>query len=899
MEPTAWHTLTPEEVLEKTGSDLEGLSPEDAGRRFAQAGPNRISVEKNVSASGLLFQQLKNVLVITLLAATAMSAFLGHGMEAFAIAVIVFFSVLFGFFQEYRAEKALEALRKMAAPVARVKRNGKEAVIDAEAVVPGDILVLAPGDRVPADARLLMASSLQTEEAVLTGESLPSEKDAEAVAAADAGPGERKNMVFAGTSVTLGNAIAVVTETGMNTEFGRIADLLKTVTSEKTPLQKNLDKVGAALARAALVIVLVIVILGFFRGQPFIDILIFGIALAVAVVPEALPAVVTISLALGVQRMVRRNALVRRLPVVETLGSTTVICSDKTGTLTRGEMTVKVLHASGRTAEVTGSGYMPEGVIIAAGGGALPQTLQELLLAGVLCNDASLLKKDNGEWAVRGDPTEGAMLVAARKAGLDELRLRQLCERIDERPFSSESRKMITLHRIGSFLKAYVKGAPETVLQDCSFIMTDNGAAELDADMRHSLMREADSLGKNALRVLGFAFSDVSSIAEVPGKMTFLGFAGMIDPPRKEAAEAVGKCIRAGIRPVMITGDHPLTAEAIARDLGILDTGTVVTGSMLHAMSEEELLHSIGSMSVFARVAPEQKLRIVEALQKNGEVVAMTGDGVNDAPALKKADIGISMGIAGTEVSKEASAMILTDDNFASIVAAVEEGRGIYDNIRKYLTYLLSSNIGELGLMAGATLMNIPLPLTAVQLLYVNLATDGLPALALAVDPADSDIMKRRPNDPKKGIFSSAVLLLMLAGGIWSAIVNLSLFRFAIASGRSLRESMTMTFVSLVLIQFFKAYAFRSDKDSIIRRPFANRWLNGAIAWELVLLGLIIGLPALRTPFGTDFLGLKEWFIVLAASLTVIPVIEVLKFLIRKQSTQGVSYETRAGESQP
>ncbi len=891
MKSEFFHSLPLDRVFEITGSNPDGLSSTAAAARLESSGPNRILAGKKSSPWLLLLQQFRNVLIITLLIATALSVFLGHGMEAVAIAVIVIFAVLLGFFQEYRAEKAIEALRKMAAPLARVLRDGKEIVVDAEGIVPGDILLLAAGDRVAADARLVQSSNLRTDEASLTGESLPSEKDAEAMAAAEAAPGDRKNMVFAGTTISYGRSVAVVTQTGMLTEFGRIASMLQNVENEKTPLQKNLDKVGASLAKAASVIVLFIVILGFFRGQPFIEILIFGIALAVAVVPEALPAVVTISLALGVQRMVKRNALMRRLPVVETLGSTTVICSDKTGTLTRDEMTVRALFVSGRLVEVSGSGYHPEGDFSTVDRSALPGTIRELLLAGVLCNDARLLQDSEGKWSITGDPTEGALLVAARKAGIDELQMRELYRRIDEQPFSSETRMMITLNKSGSSLRAYIKGAPETLLPDCTSVMTDDGTAELDEKMRTALFGEADSLGKKALRVLGFALAEVSDIGSASQNMTFIGFAGMIDPPRPEARDAVRLCIEAGIRPVMITGDHPLTAEAIAKELGIFRQGSsIVTGVMLNEMDEDELRRSVGTISVFARVAPEHKLRIVEALQQTGEVVAMTGDGVNDAPALKKADIGISMGITGTDVSKEASAMMLTDDNFASIVAAVEEGRGIYDNIKKYLTYLLSSNIGELGLMAGATVIGIPIPLTAVQILYVNLATDGLPALALAVDPAERNIMKRKPNDPKQGIFSRSVLALMLTGGLWSTIVNLSLFQWALSSGRSLQESMTMTFVSLVLIQFFKAYNFRSEKNSIFNRPFANRWLNLAIVWELVLLALIIALPVLRGPFGTYFLTLEDWVVVIVSASTVIPVIEILKFMLRKgifQSSSG------------
>ncbi|MGB0131284.1 cation-translocating P-type ATPase [Chlorobium sp.] len=882
-----WHTLTSEAVLGRLGVTGPGLDSDEADRRLREYGPNILQSKKGVSPWKLLFDQFKNVLIITLLLATVLSAFLGHGLEAAAIAVIVLFAVLLGFIQEFRAEKAIDALRSMAAPQARVIRDGREQLVPASEVVPGDMVMLAAGDRIPADARLVVSVNLQVEEASLTGESLPSEKDAGSLSPANAGPGDRMNMVFAGTAVSYGRGSAVVVATGMQTEFGRIAALLQQVETEKTPLQKNLDQVGAVLARAAMVIVLVIVALGLFRGQSFIDMLIFGIALAVAVVPEALPAVVTISLALGVQRMVRRNALMRRLPVVETLGSTTVICSDKTGTLTRDEMTVRSLYISGTLIDVGGSGYIPEGGFTVAGGGPLPGSLHRFLTAGVLCSDARLLKNEEGEWDIKGDPTEGALLVAAVKAGLDIAELQARFSRIDELPFSSETKRMITLHDDGGVPNAFIKGAPEVILQDCATVLTSEGVTPLDSSMKERLHAEAEAMGRKALRVLAIAEKRGASIGTASVGMNFLGFAGMIDPPRPEAAEAVRRCIEAGIRPVMITGDHPVTAEAIARELGILRGGRVVAGSALQEMSDLELRRSVEGISVFARVAPEHKLRIVDALQKNGEIVAMTGDGVNDAPALKKADIGISMGITGTDVSKEASAMMLTDDNFASIVAAVEEGRGIYDNIRKYLTYLLSSNIGELGLMAGASLFGLPLPLTAVQILYVNLATDGLPALALAVDPPEKDIMKRRPNDPRQGIFTRPVLALMLAGGIWSTVVNMSLFNWALHSGRPVREAMTMTFVSLVLIQFFKAYNFRSETRPLYYRPFANRWLNLAILWELILLALIIAVPFLRIPFSTFCLTPEDWLIVLLSSLTIVPVIELVKLMIRKKVIQG------------
>jgi Ca2+-transporting ATPase len=669
----------------------------------------------------------------------------------------------------------------------------------------------------------------------------------------------------------------------MQTEFGRIAGMLQRVESEKTPLQKNLDKVGASLARAALVIVAVIVALGIVRGQPFIDILIFGIALAVAVVPEALPAVVTISLALGVQRMVKRNALMRRLPAVETLGSTMVICSDKTGTLTRDEMTVRRLYTAGVDVSVAGSGYRPEGEMTIDGvSSELQPPVRELLQAEALCNDATLGQLPEGEWTISGDPTEAALVVAARKAGFDERDLRQRFPRIGEEPFSSETKRMATVHRAEAATFTIVKGAPEVILPACSQLLDRAGKPEALGDSaRRDILEKVELMGHDALRGIAIARKESAGAAEASNGLTFLGLAGMIDPPRDEAKAAVGRCVAAGIRPVMITGDHPVTAKAVARELGILRQGRVLAGVEIEAMDERALGEASGSVEVFARVSPEHKLRIVEVLQKRGEVVAMTGDGVNDAPALKKADIGISMGISGTEVSREASAMTLLDDNFSTIVAAIEEGRGIYDNIKKYLTYLLSSNIGELGLMAGATLLGIPLPLTAVQILYVNLATDGLPALALAVDPAEPGIMQRPPNDRKQGIFTRPVMALMLAGGLWSTLVNLVLFEWARHSGRSLAEAMTMTFVSLVLIQFFKAYNFRSEREHVFKNTFTNRWLNLAIIWELFMLAAIIYVPVLTVPFGPFAMPPHDWLIVICGALTIVPVIEVVKWLIR------------------
>ncbi|MEK7757737.1 MAG: cation-translocating P-type ATPase, partial [Planctomycetota bacterium] len=748
-----------------------------------------------------------------------------------------------------------------------------------------------------ADVRLIEAVNLQIEEAALTGESVPVEKQTAPLSNHELALGDRKNMGYAGTAATYGRGRAMVASTGMNTEFGKIAQMLQTVETGKTPLQENLDKVGHMLARAAFVIVAIIVALGLFRGQPFIEMLIFGIALAVAVVPEALPAVVTISLALGVQRMVKRNALMRRLPAVETLGSTSVICSDKTGTLTKDEMTGRKIFVAGQVLEVSGTGYEPHGQFSRNGSTAEPSTALKLLLRGAaLASDAHIVRSEaDGRWHVKGDPTEGALVVAAAKAGLHKADLDTQFPRVNEIPFTSETKRMTTLHQIPNPKDqipnpkskipnqvAYSKGAPEIILDSCARQLTAEGETALDVASRESILETARQMASEALRVLAVASKSGAAIENAEHEMTFLGLVGMIDPPRPEAKPAIQTCEQAGIKAVMITGDHPLTAQAVARELGLLKAGRVVTGAELEAMSEAEFEREVENIEVYARVSPAHKLRVVTALQKNGHIVAMTGDGVNDAPALKKADIGIAMGITGTDVTKEAAAMTLTDDNFASIVAAVEEGRGIFGNIKKYLMYLLSSNIGEIGLMAGATLLGLPLPLSAVQILYVNLATDGLPALALAVDPPEGDLMRRKPRNPRTGIFTRPVITLMVVGGFWSAAVNLGLFAWARNSGRSIEEAMTMTFVSLVLIQFFKAYNFRSDRLSVLVRPFANKWLNLAIVWELVLLALIVYAPVLHDPFGTFSLPLVDWVIVILLSFTISPVLELAKWMERR-----------------
>jgi len=882
-----WHTLSIPQIIDKLKTNIAtGLSSEESKLRLKEYGPNQLTASVRTSPLKLFFHQFKNSLIIILLAATVFSGILGHTTEAVTIGVIVLFSVILGFIQELRASKALEALSKLASPTALVFRDGFEVEIPAHNLVLGDIIILSTGDRFPADARLVKTSNLKADEALLTGESLPVEKYSDRIFDKDASLGDRLNIVFAGTSCIYGRGLAVVISTGMQTEFGRIAGMLEGVKKETTPLEKNLDSLVKSLTKIAFIVISFIVFLGLLRGQPFIEMIIFGIALAVAVVPEALPAVVTISLAIGVQRMINRHVLVRHLPAVETLGCTSIICSDKTGTLTKDEMTVKKILLDGKVLEVTGSGYKPVGKFLFENKAyPLSDDLKFLLQSAVLSSDARLLEKDD-VWHLSGDPTEGALVVAAEKIGIKKEIIDEQFHRVAEIPFTSESKRMTVLCQENNTTIAYGKGAPEIILQSCSRHQTSSGIKVLTKEDRDLILNVSNNFAENALRVIGIAFNPATDINLAQQDMIFLGLFGMIDPARPEAKSAIELCKQAGIKIMMITGDHPITAKAIALELNILpEGGKVITGNELSKMTDKEIEDVIETVSVAARVSPEHKLRIVQALQKRDHIVAMTGDGVNDAPAIKKADIGIAMGMTGTDVSREASSMTLVDDNFASIVAAVEEGRIIFDNIKKYLMYLLSSNIGEIGLMIIASLVGLPLPLSAVQILYVNLATDGLPALALAIDPPAKDVMKKSPRKSSQGIFTRSVVSLMVIGGIWSALVNVLLFFWSLKTGRSLQESMALVFASLILIQFFKAYNFRSDKQSIMRHPFSNKWLNMAIVWELIILFLIIYVPFLQIPFRTYSLSLADWLTVFLTAVTIIPILEITKWLLRRKST--------------
>ncbi len=897
-----WYNLGPDEVITALNSNSRGLSREEAQKRLDQFGPNDLAEGKKISPWAIFISQFKSFLIIILLIAVALSAILAEVADAIVIFVIILFAAGLGFIQEYRAERSMETLKKMAAPNASVLRDGEETEIPARDLVPGDIILLRTGDRIPADARLIEAVNLRTEEAPLTGESVPCGKISDSMDG-KVNIGDRMNMVFTGTAVVYGRGTGIVTATGMATEFGKIATMLQEVKEEHTPLQHTLDRMGKWTAVAALTLCFILTSIGVIRGHEILEMVIWGISLAVAAVPEALPAVVTISLALGVQRMVRRHALIRKLPAVETLGCTTVICSDKTGTLTQDQMTVRRIYVDSRFIDVTGIGYNTTGEFHRDGQAFLPEqdpALQLLFDIGVLCNDTSLVSNDGG-WEIKGDPTEGALVVAAAKAGLSQEDLKNRFPRLDEIPFSSETKRMTTIHQGSQGKTAYSKGAPEVILNSCSHIYSNGKETELNAEERNNILSIAQEMAGDALRVLGMAYkqpTDTAGTADtIEQDMVFVGFAGMIDPPREEVKQAISLCDLASVKSIMITGDHKLTAVAIARELGLIKQGIALTGAEIDKISDEEFETLVEKIEVYARVSPAHKLRVVKALTTKGHVVAMTGDGVNDAPALKKADIGIAMGITGTDVTKEAADMVLTDDNFASIVAAIEEGRGIFSNIKKYLVYLLSCNVGEIMLMATAILFGplfgisaAILPLIAIQILYVNLATDGLPAIALSVDPADPDIMKQKPRPRHQTIFTAPILRFMVGAGIWTALVSLSVFIWALNSGRSVVEAQCLCFVTLIIIQLFNAFNCRSLERSLFKIGITtNKWLLLAIVWECIILSLVIYLPALQGPFHTYALSLTEWAICILSASTIFIGAEIYKRIVSLLGTEKLA----------
>ncbi|MFC4169677.1 cation-translocating P-type ATPase [Teichococcus aestuarii] len=913
------------EVLAGLGTDPQrGLSEAEAQRRLARHGRNELAGEKPVPAWRKLLAQFQDMLVILLLAAALVSATLwlierdaALPYEAMAILAVVLLNAAMGYFQRARAEQAVAALRQMSAAQARVVRDGAQRSIPAAELVPGDLILVEEGDTIPADARIVHSAALQTAEAALTGESLPVPKQAEALAV-EAGPGDRANMLFSGTAAAYGHGRAVVTATGMRTEMGRIAGMLKSAPEERTPLQRELDRVGRMLGTIVIAIAVVMVgtilLVEDVRGaRAIFDVLILGVALAVAAVPEGLPAVVTAVLSVGVQRMARRKAIVRHLAAVETLGSADVIASDKTGTLTRNEMTVRRVVTASGSVEVEGAGYAPVGGVRGVEGGAVEGGLRTELLrtlsAAERANNAVLQEAEDGRWTVQGDPTEGALIVTARKAGLDSGALEARFPRIGEVPFSSERKLMSTLHRDArrqGRLTAFTKGAPDVLLERCTHELVGEEAQPLSAERRASILCANEALAGQALRTLGVAFRSLpqdGTARELLGEeleqgLVFLGLIGMIDPPREEAKLAVARARGAGIRPIMITGDHPGTAAAIARELGIAHDAGVVTGTELQAMPDDALSRTVRQVSVYARVNPEHKLRIVRTLQRHGATMAMTGDGVNDAPALKAADIGVAMGITGTDVSKEAADIVLADDNFATIVAAVEEGRAIFANIRKFLRYLLSSNIGEVATMFfGVVLADhiglastaggaVALPLLATQILWINLVTDGAPALALGMDPADAGAMSRPPRPRGEGVVTPRMWAgIVFVGAIMAAgtllVLDASLPGGMIAGSGDLPYAQTMAFTTLTLFQLFNVLNARSDEESAFRGLFVNPWLWAAILFSLMLHVAVVHLPFLQQAFSTVPLSLSDWLVCVAAASSVLWLRELSKLMSR------------------
>ncbi|WP_414470973.1 cation-translocating P-type ATPase [Microvirga sp. M2] len=912
-------------VLSELEADAKnGLSRHEASRRLERYGANELAPEEPVPEWRKFFRQFSDVLVILLLVATGVSFGLwiyeretALPYEALAILAVVLLNALMGYVQQARAERALAALSQMAAGRATVIRDGTRTSILARELVPGDVILLEEGDTIPADGRLIEATSLQTAEATLTGESLPVIKDTAEIAE-EVTLGDRINMVFSGTSVTRGRGKAVVTATGPQTEMGRIAGMLEAAPDEATPLQKELDRVGRILGLTvvaiAIVMIATILLVEDVHGfSAVFDVLILGVALAVAAVPEGLPAVVTAALSLGVQRMARRNAIVRHLSAVETLGSADVIASDKTGTLTRNEMTVRWVVTASGSVTFDGTGYSPDGLPHLEGGqpveGALRIELERVLAAADRANNA-VLQECDGRWTIQGDPTEGALIVAARKAGLEAEILDARFARLAEIPFSSERKLMSTLHADAEqeqHLLAFSKGAPDVLLTRCTREQVGEEALALTPERRQEIHRRNEDLAGGALRTIGVAFRPLPRNGfrhedfdeGIEKDLVFLGLIGMIDPPRDEAKEAVARAKHAGIRPIMITGDHPRTAAVIAQELGITADRRAVTGAELERMPEEILDRTVREVSVYARVNPEHKLRIVQALQRGSATVAMTGDGVNDAPALKTADIGIAMGLTGTDVSKEAADMVLADDNFATIVAAVEEGRAIFANIRKFLRYLLSSNIGEvmtmffgvvladmIGLSADAA-GGIALPLVATQILWINLVTDGAPALALGVDPADADLMEAPPRPAGEGVITAHMWGGIALVGIVMALGTLAVLDASLPGGLiegtgSLRYGQTMAFTTLVLFQIFNVFNARSDEQSALRGLFGNRWLWLAVGLSLLLQAAVIYIPVLQHAFSTVSLSVHDWLFCTMVASSVLWLRELSKLVTRR-----------------
>ncbi|MBI5561005.1 MAG: cation-translocating P-type ATPase [Deltaproteobacteria bacterium] len=891
-----WHRASLEEVIKELGSSTAGLSNGEARLRLERYGPNRLREPEKESRLLKFIKQFTEFIILVLIGAAFIAGLLGEWVDSIAILAIVVLNGVISFSQEGKAEKVLETLKKLSAPKAKVMRDGAVESVDAGELVPGDVIVIEAGDMVPADSRIAKSEFLKVDESPLTGESHPVDKD----------PGklednlplaDRRNMAYSGTTVVYGRGRAIVTSTAMSTELGRIAGLLEEVKPEPTPLQKKLAEFGRLLVYGAGGVCALIFILGILRGEKTLDMFLTAVSLAVAAIPEGLPAVVTITLSIGVQRMVRRHALIRKLPSVETLGSAAVIASDKTGTLTQNQMTVKKVYLStGEVLSVSGAGYEPEGSFFEGTKEIEPlekPVFLKLLHAALLCNTAELNKKDNNNWQVIGDPTEGALLSLALKAGLKKEELHEELHFESEIPFDAERKMMTSIYKdaAGNY-HLFTKGAPEMVLPLCASIYTEGLERPVTGESKEGILRANDGFSKEALRVLALGYRvsdepiDIHSIHSVETSLSFLGLAGMIDPPREEAFLAVEKARDAGITPLMITGDHRLTATAIAKEIGIFRDGDVaVTGEELDRMGPEEFERNIARIKVYARVNPEHKLKIVRAWKERGEIIAMTGDGVNDAPALKEADIGIAMGIAGTDVTKEAADMVLTDDNFASIISAVEEGRGIFDNIRKVVHYLLSCNIGEITTLFLASVLGMPLPLLPVQILWMNLITDGLPALGLAMEPCEPGIMDRKPRPRQEGVVTGPLFRVMVMQGIFMALCALFVYALELYFFKGgLEKARTMAFIVVVYSQMFHVFNCRSERGSVFSTgSFTNRTLNMAVFSILVTQIMLVHIPWLAGIFRVTGISLAQWVVAFAVSVQPLLWMEVIKAARRKE----------------
>ena len=916
-----WYTLDADHALDRLQTSADGLSGPDARERLDRYGPNRLRERPTRNPWLVLLSQFTEVMVIVLMAATVISFFIGETTDAIMILVIVILNAVLGFTQEYRAERAMAALQQLSVPTVRVRRDGHIQEIESTELVPGDVFLLEAGGRVPADGRLLETANLRVDESPLTGESVPVEKTDTTLSTDDLPLGDRVNMVFSGTTAVYGRGTAVAVGTGMETELGNIAELLQEVSAEKTPLQRRMAELGKWLALGALAICALVFVEAFLQDGQLGEAFLIAVSLAVAAVPEGLPAVVTIALALGAQRMVRRQALIRTLPAVETLGSVTTICSDKTGTLTENRMTVTALDVAGQSLNLVEKLRLAGPIITpdeAPLGRPEEPTIAILLATGALCNDAALEQDENqsGGYHAVGDPTEGALVVAAARYGLWKPAMEKLMPRIAEAPFTSERKRMTTVHRLPAagecpdesvalclatqFVDApyvaFVKGSVDGLLQISSQVWTDGSLEPLDDAWRQRIEEANDNLAGDGMRVLGMALRPLDARPESTAEddletgLTFVGIVGMIDPPRSEVREAVAQCRTAGIRPVMITGDHQLTAANIARDLGIIseiDPDRVITGQQLAAMSVEELEAVVEEVSVYARVSPEHKVKIVTALKDKGHFVAMTGDGVNDAPALKRADIGVAMGITGTDVSKEAADMVLLDDNFATIVNAIREGRTIYENIRKFVRYIVSCNVGEIIMMMAAPLLGMPIPLTAVQLLWINLVTDGLPALALGVEPPNPDAMRRPPFPPNESVLARGMGSYILWVGVLLGLSSMAAQYLGIRNGAA--NWQTMVFTTLALSQMGNALAVRSDRDSLFSLGLrSNMALVGAVLLTVLLQAAVVYVPFLQDIFGTHALSGSQLAISLGLSAIVFVAVEIVKWVRRRREPGGI-----------